>query len=67
MNTQINFPKSEFNLKCNNLLSNGFEEYLITYEDGITHSIFTNTIEGHIYNRWIVDIWDNGKIEYSKQ
>ena len=66
MNT-IHFSKSEFNSKCKNILNNGFEEYLTTYEDGVTHIVFTNTIDGHIYNRWVIDIWDNGKIEYSKQ
>lgn len=63
----ITFPKNEFNSKCNNLLNNGFDEYLTTIEDGITHVIFTNTLKGNQYNGWVVDIWDNGIIEYTNQ
>lgn len=62
-----NFPPEQFNRKCNNLLSNGFDEYLTVLEEGVTHSIFTNTNPKSFYNRWIVDIYSDGRVQYSKQ
>lgn len=63
----ILFPKNEFNARVNNLLSNGYEEYLTTMEGGITHVIMTNTSLNSAYNGSVVDIWDDGRIEYSEQ
>ena len=67
MNATIEFNPSEFNKKIKYLSSNGFKKYLTTEEEGVTHVIMTNTIEGHFYNGWTVDIYSNGKIEYGNQ
>lgn len=67
MTTTISFPKHEFNSKCNNLLSNGFVEYTTTIEDGgVTHSTFTNTDVGSEYFGWVLDVYDDGRIEVFK-
>jgi hypothetical protein len=65
--TTIRFKVSEFESKIRNLESNGFEEYLSTHNDNIDHVIMTNTKVGHRYNGWVVDIYSNGRIEYSNQ
>jgi len=61
------FNPAEFNSKVNNLLQNGYDEYLTTMEDGVTHVILTNTNPKSEWNGSVVDIYDNGKIEYSRQ
>ncbi len=65
MSNTIYFNKTEFNSKINNLLNNGYDEYLTTLEDGVTHVIMTNTKEGSKWCGSVVDIWDSGKIEYT--
>lgn len=61
------FPADQFNKKVNDLIKQGFDEYLTALEDGITHVILTNTKPGHKYNGVVVDVYDSGKIEYSNQ
>ena len=63
----VTFDPREFNSKCNNLLDNGYDEYLTTIEDGVTHSIFTNTDSKSKWNGSVCDIYSNGKVEYSRQ
>lgn len=63
----IRFNSNDFEGKIRNLNSNGFEEYLSTHNDNIDHVIMTNTKVGHKYNGWVVDIYSNGRIEYSSQ
>lgn len=80
MNTQPikhKFNISELNLKIHNLESNGFEQYLNTWEkqtvhgyDDMNHVIMTCT-KGH-YDGLVVDIYYNEKtnrcwLEYSGQ
>lgn len=61
------FDPRLFNSKCNNLLGCGYDEYLTTLEDGVTHSIFTNTNVKSIFNGSVCDIYSDGRIEYSMQ
>jgi len=75
--TKVNFSITELNTKINNLLSNGFKEYLNTWEKwtvnddkDMNHVIFT-CIKGK-FSGVVADIYYNetdGRcwIEYSKQ
>jgi len=75
--TKVNFSITELNTKINNLLSNGFKEYLNTWEKwtvnddkDMNHVIFT-CIKGK-FSGAVADIYYNetdGRcwIEYSKQ
>lgn len=65
--TTVRFKPNKFQSKINNLLSNGFDEYLSTHNDNIDHVIMTNTKVGHKYNGWVVDVFSDGRIEYSNQ
>jgi hypothetical protein len=46
----VRFDRRDFNAKCNNLLEAGYDEYLTALEDGVTHSIFTNTDRNSEWN-----------------
>jgi hypothetical protein len=67
MKNTVRFSPIEFNAKCNNLLQNGYDEYLTTVEEGVTHSIFTNTNPRSEFNGSVCDIYSDGRIDYSKQ
>ena len=64
---QRRFDPKLFNVYCNNILQNGYDEYLTTIEGGITHSIFTNTDPLSVYNGSVCDVYSDGRIEYSRQ
>jgi len=63
----VRFDRRDFNAKCNNLLAAGYDEYLTALEDGVTHSIFTNTDRNSEWNGSVCDIYDDGRISYSRQ
>jgi hypothetical protein len=74
---QINFFLSQLDRKINSLRSNGFKEYLNTWErytvngdENLNHLVFTCT-EGY-YSGWVADIYYNKSdgrcwLEYSLQ
>lgn len=64
MTTKIHFNITDLDLKINNCLSNGFEEYLHTWEkwtafdeQDMNHIILTCT-KGY-YDGWVCDIYFN--------
>jgi len=77
MTTKININIENLNSTINNLISNGFEEYLNTWEKWTAYDekdmnhIIMNCTKGE-YDGWVCDIYFNEKnksawLTYSKQ